>query len=95
MGQPFTQPKAEHRGSAWVITRTQDPDDEFAEHVVLCHDDFDAVDYVDPSNYGLRWRPVGSSYDGNAVVFASEYEAVRAIVLMLFGRDSVSVGFSL
>jgi hypothetical protein len=96
MGRAYSQPKAEFRGPEWVITRVQDPDDEFAEYQVLCMEfDQSNSEYADPDSYGFRWKPTGSSYDGSVVWFRSEYETVRAIAMMLYGRDSVSVYHSL
>jgi len=95
MGRSFTAPAVVPRKSlgdnvvGYVIGRVRDPDDEFAEHQVLCRDESEA--------YGFHWLPTGSSYDGNAVEFRPDrlYDAHQAVALLLFGRDSVSVSFEL
>jgi len=93
MGRAFTAPEVTPRKDiagntiSYVIGRVRDPDDEFAEHQVLCRDEF--------ASYGFKWEPSGCSYDGNAVEFRSLYNAHEAVALLLFGRDSVSVSFEL
>jgi len=95
MGRAYSQPEVGHRPSTseYVIFRVNDPDDEFASTSVLCWV-YDPVSGRYDSNE-LEWKPTGSSYDGNAVVYESRYSAESAIALILFGRDSVSVRYEL
>lgn len=93
MGRRFTEPEVKDLGGyEWVITRVNDPDDEFAETQVLCEE----YDRRTESYGDLGWRDYGSAaYGYDAVRFLKRPDAERFLRGLLFGRDSVSVERSL
>jgi hypothetical protein len=78
-----------------VLYRVSDPDDEFSSSMVLCHSaQWGPKGFEGYAPSEFEWKPVGSSYDGNAVSFGTRAAAEQAVGLIRFGVESVVVSYS-
>ena len=79
----------------FVLFRVVDPDDEFHSTHVLCHSaQWGPKGFEGYALDQFEWKPVGSSYDGNAVQFGTRAAAEQAVGLIRFGVESVVVSYS-